>query len=609
MHKRVEGLWSLVFLLPLLLTGCTSPAEGPRDCAVSREPVTISQAGRICDSIGFCWANPWPQGNDLRGVWVSPAADFWAVGDAGTILHFDGQIWSLSANLPEVSLYGIWGSSDFDIWTVGSGGAIYHYDGRSWMAIPSGVRTTLHGIWGFSSTDIWAVGEAGVALHFDGTTWNTVSVGTTKALLAVWGATPSDLWIGGTHATLLHGDGQRFEQMTSQDHPDVEWSYYSGFWGSRPDDVWVVGGDWQVGSAVHWDGHRLGGNGPTEFATLVEAPQSIWGSGQSDVIVVGERASYRFDGHAWTELARGARSSLRAVTGLANGDAWAVGDGGEIAYLRGCQWTPIWRNQLPDYVATVWAASDDDVWAFGSGAFHFDGHSWTSTDVGVSAPLYAAWGSGPRDIWASGALGKLVHWNGSFWTPFQASTTAPIRVIWGSSPSDVYAVDEITSQMLHWDGLTWSALRDAPPGVIRSLWGSSLTDIWATGPSDVFHHDGKSWSRVVVPEFGGGVWGRSADDVWFFGATGVTHYDGRSFKIHRPGFALYMDEAWGPSQTDMWFRSSRGFISHFDGSNWVNLPTGNTVDFHTLTGAGHTTWASGWSAVGSLHNAVLYRRP
>ena len=43
---------------------------------------------------GWEWQNPLPQGNTLRAVWGSSATDVFAVGDAGTIVHYDGTTWS-----------------------------------------------------------------------------------------------------------------------------------------------------------------------------------------------------------------------------------------------------------------------------------------------------------------------------------------------------------------------------------------------------------------------------------------------------------------------------------------------------------------------------------
>src|SRR5215813_14620495 len=49
---------------------------------------------KICSGDDWCWRNPLPQGNPLDGVRGSGASDVWAVGEAGTILHFDGSAWT-----------------------------------------------------------------------------------------------------------------------------------------------------------------------------------------------------------------------------------------------------------------------------------------------------------------------------------------------------------------------------------------------------------------------------------------------------------------------------------------------------------------------------------
>ena len=40
------------------------------------------------------WQNPYPTGNTLNGVWGSSGSDVFAVGEAGTILHYHGSAWS-----------------------------------------------------------------------------------------------------------------------------------------------------------------------------------------------------------------------------------------------------------------------------------------------------------------------------------------------------------------------------------------------------------------------------------------------------------------------------------------------------------------------------------
>jgi hypothetical protein len=40
----------------------------------------------------WTWQNPLPQGNPLWGVWGSSGSDVFAVGDWGTVLHYDGIV-------------------------------------------------------------------------------------------------------------------------------------------------------------------------------------------------------------------------------------------------------------------------------------------------------------------------------------------------------------------------------------------------------------------------------------------------------------------------------------------------------------------------------------
>lgn len=52
------------------------------------------------------------QGRALRDVWASGPDDIWAVGDRGTILHYDGNRWT-PEEVPTVeNLEVVWGSAD-----------------------------------------------------------------------------------------------------------------------------------------------------------------------------------------------------------------------------------------------------------------------------------------------------------------------------------------------------------------------------------------------------------------------------------------------------------------------------------------------------------------
>ncbi|MDM8539540.1 choice-of-anchor D domain-containing protein [Desulfococcaceae bacterium HSG9] len=66
----------------------------------------------------------------LNGVWGSSGSDVFAVGNSGTIVHYDGNAWSeMDSGTTWVEFDGVWGSSGSDVFAVGSFGNIRHYDG------------------------------------------------------------------------------------------------------------------------------------------------------------------------------------------------------------------------------------------------------------------------------------------------------------------------------------------------------------------------------------------------------------------------------------------------------------------------------------------------
>jgi hypothetical protein len=76
--------------------------------------------------------------------------------------------WSPMSSGTTRNLSGVWGSSGSNVFAVGDGGTILHYDGRTWSAMSSGTTESLFGVWGTSATDVFAVGATGTILHYDG---------------------------------------------------------------------------------------------------------------------------------------------------------------------------------------------------------------------------------------------------------------------------------------------------------------------------------------------------------------------------------------------------------------------------------------------------------
>ena len=66
-----------------------------------------------------------PTTGNLKAVWGSSSADIWAVGDAGLVLHYDGQTWSrvkvAGQGLRRPNLTTVWVAAPGHVWVGGEG--------------------------------------------------------------------------------------------------------------------------------------------------------------------------------------------------------------------------------------------------------------------------------------------------------------------------------------------------------------------------------------------------------------------------------------------------------------------------------------------------------
>jgi hypothetical protein len=660
----------------LLVVGCARSdllAPGPRAVDAGVGPTTVDtgvgvstvEAG-ACPIEGWCWVNPLPQGNSLHGVWASGPTDAWAVGAAGTIVHWDGAKWSLSTSGTTATLLAVWGSSAGDVWAVGVGGAIVHWDGASWSSVPSGTSIDFVDLSGSGPTDAWAVGSIthgppwtnsdGThlgAVHWDGKSWSTVSLGTDMYVTGVWATGADDVWAFGSAAgfagspgayVVVHWDGTRWSEVT-QLPPNLPGPGHGlrSIWASGPRDVRVYG---EV--QFHFDGQTWA---PDDLGPMASINR-LAGTGPSDVWAVGTGLGaesvdvYHFDGASWTKATDGDTTLLSAwATGSA--DAWAVGFWGEIRHWDGRAWS-LADADLAASSATsdggpggaVWGSAADDVWVSdGVGLLHWDGRTWARVDSGSSVTVTGPfWGSGRDDVWSVGTDGRqnlMVHWDGRSWTTSlrvgAAGDGSSLGAVWGSGPRDVWAAGFTAysshALLYHWDGATWS-LDETMMGAPGSLWGSGPDDVWAAGQDSVLHFDGTAWSiamrdQIYQPRWFGPIWGTSADNVWLAvqrpadnadqEVGELHHWNGSAWELVVDGPTQIVHSFWGAAADDVWaigsFDGGAGWdddaLLHFDGKTWTAAaPRASGLD-----GVLGALWGSGpddiWAVGGTaiLHHA------
>jgi hypothetical protein len=189
----------------------------------------------------------------LRSIWGSSDKNIFAVGDDGTILHYDGTFsdltqsyWSYINISPTWDLNSVWGSSSTDIFAVGKGGGL-QYDGDKWSEIEGIENNLLSAVWVHSASDAFAVGFNGSIFHYNGSTWSLMGSGTTQTLNGVWGSSDSDIFAVGDEGTILHYNGNNWSSMDSGTDKNLNgvWG-----WGSPATDVFAVGGE---GTILHYE--------------------------------------------------------------------------------------------------------------------------------------------------------------------------------------------------------------------------------------------------------------------------------------------------------------------------------------------------------------------
>jgi len=166
----------------------------------------------------------------------------------------------------------------------------------------------------------------------------------------------------------------------------------------------------------------------------------------------------------------------------------------------------------------------------------------------------------------------------------------------------------------------WQTVSQDQPDALLSVAGSSSRDVWAvgadhgSGPS-VWHFDGSAWQRKSTGTRGDLWWVHVfPDGTAFLGGANATvlRYSGQNFeRLHTPGVAKQtVYGVCGSAVDDVWavgsFGGRDGFVWHFDGTAWTNLPipenvphgrSGDAPGLFKVAGSGRTVWVAGGSGL------------
>ena len=311
---------------------------------VGNEVIAVGQVGMIHRKSGAEFL-PEPGGNiaDLEAAWVSPdGSEAFAVGDLGTILHFENGNWTEMASGTTQNLRGLGGASTSALYAVGENGTVLKYDGNNWSDFAPGVPANYNEIWIDAGTgDAFLAGDGGTVMKLENGVWSPLALGTvTENLLSVWGSSTSNVYIVGNQNTAFKWTGTQFKIVPVSPPPNI-YNYHSVY-GTGSGDVYVG----------------------AELQGIVPPPSPS--AAQSNLHAGG--AIFHWDGQVWTPVFTDPVSDVLSVWRANDHEGFATGDFASVVRNASSDngWVRVLDiDNLPQRVNSVWGSSMQNVFIVG----------------------------------------------------------------------------------------------------------------------------------------------------------------------------------------------------------------------------------------------------
>jgi hypothetical protein len=409
------------------------------------------------------------------------------------------------------------------------------------------------------------------------------------------------------------GVGSRQPPWTRVDSVD---EYGDGvLWGAAArhrDDLFVVGDD---GLVLHYDGSYWSRKSNDSELPL----HAVAFTGEVDALAVGWLGIIsRYESGMWWRLQGGEMDSagddplndrsnypLFGLWSDGSGEAWAVGDGGRIAHIRGETVREL-VSGCASNLRSIVGLPDGSLIASGADGTVMRGGDdcWERIETGTACMLTGLSAGAGRDVFAVGGeysvrhqgfLGRIFHLDGEGWREVETEFALPrmrdvaidgdrllavgdqgsvvgfdgTRVVRhdGGTQHDLYAALSLAEAGAWACGAFGTLVRQEPDGSAvspRSISAPATIECW-----DLVHHGS---SDVTLR----GVWAHSEYPVFVVGESGtIIRFDGTEWSKMRSPTDVRLMDVWGSSPENVYAVGEAGTIIRFDGTQWQTVHRGN----------------------------------
>ena len=587
---------------------CSTPDEcgtlGANQCALPK----------LCTQ-GFCWENPLPQGNTLLATFAFSRRAVWAVGEAGTVLFWNGERTYLVDVGTTVDLHGVHGSNPNDVYVVGDQGTIIHFGGASWQRETTPGVYRLNVVWVAPNGTAFAGANGGSILKRVAGVWTEMSFSPPTSTTDIVGLVGLDTgevyatsgsrvwrlptlstntWLGDTLwpaplrdpmlMTAVGGQlfaggkviGQTFGTL-SERLADAGW---------RPYGPNIPGGFSSLTATTTCPFVGTNGGGVTKLerdgglsSALLSRDGGVFGLtplGGDTVFVVGESGTMALVGNAGVrELSWGGTATVNGLCGYGDSNAYGAANG-LIVYERrasptGVRWDSItrtvpnvqrWLSCFADGPNRVWVVGDDRYFLRQSGGVFMQG------DTNNNQSWLGVWGSatGP---WYFTNSGAQIYWTPTGDAPMAMNNTNGAgQGIWGVADDDLMVVTTNGAVRSHTAaGNNWADLAVPENNrVLRAVHGQRFAD-----------------GGVLYSVVGTGTTWRRINGTFVADAIDAGH-------VLRGTWVTPQGELWADGDDGGGVTQGRAVLWHLvpDAGPWAGQPSPTTRPLNTMMGFGDT---------------------